>query len=337
MRRGRLKSIREIEIDHNCPDPKVTSPEQVLVRIRYSAVNSDDYNVFAGALPSPYDDRTLLHEISGEIVDLGEAAKRLGFSVGDHVSTNVSFGCGVCPMCRQGKVNLCLDKHGVGGSSDLILLDGTSLVHLPDSVSLQEGALYWLAACCIRGMERVNIRPNQSVLIIGGGSTGQTLLQIIKKRMPKVVVVSELIEYKRDLARRLGADEVIDPNVDNLEERALELTNGLGFDVVIDAAGALNALENVTSLIARGGTLMLFSYYKVSDFLRLNLMETYWKELTVFSSYGADLSLHTGVDTRILEYLDLQSLIGEVVPFEKMQEAFEKYGTHEPLRVLIEY
>lgn len=337
MRRGRLTSIRNIEIDHHCPEPVITSPEQVLLKIRYSAVNSDDYNVYAGALPSPYDDRTLLHEMSGEIVDLGEQARRLGFAVGDHVSSNVSFGCGVCPMCRQGKMNLCLDKHGLGASSDYVLLDGTSLVHLPDSVSLKEGALYWLATCCVRGVDRVNIQPNQSVLIIGGGSTGQMLLQIIKKHMPKVVVVSELIEYKRDLARTLGADEVIDPNVDNLEERALELTHGLGFDVVIDAAGALNALENVTSLIARGGTLMLYSYYKVSDYLRLNLMETYWKELTVFSSYGADLASYTGVDTRTLEYLDLNSLIGEIVPFENMQEAFEKYGTHEYLRLLIEY
>lgn len=337
MRRARLTSIRKIEIDRKCPEPVITSPEQVLLKIRYSAVNSDDFNVFSGALPTPYDDRTLLHETAGEIVDLGEDAKRLGFAVGDHVTTNVSFGCGVCPMCRQGKVNLCLDKHGVGASSDLLLLDGTSLVHLPKDISLKEGALYWLATCCIRGVERAGIQPNQSVLIIGGGSTGQMLLQIIKKRMPRVVVVSELIESKRELALRLGADEVIDPNVENLEERALDLTGGLGFDVVIDAAGALNALENVTSLIARGGTLMLYSYYKVSDYLRLNLMETYWKELTVVSSYGADLAHYTGSDVRTLEYLDLRSLIGEIVPFEKMQDAFEQYGTHEKLRILIEY
>ena len=337
MRRGRLASIGNIEIDPHCPDPVITSPEQVLLKVRYSAVNADDYHVFAGSLPSPYDERTLLHETSGEIVALGEEARRLGFAVGDQVSSNVSFGCGVCPMCRQGKMNLCLDKHGLGASSDYLLLDGSSLVHLPPTISMKEGALYWLATCCLRGVERSGIKPNQSVLIIGGGATGLMLLQLVKKRMPKTVVVSELIDYKRDLALRLGADKVVDPNVDNIEEIALDLTQGLGFDVVIDAAGALNALENVTSLIARGGTLMLYSYYRVNDFLRLNLMETYWMELTVLSSYGANVDSYTDASVRTLEYLDLSSLISEIVPFERMQEAFEKYGTHEYLRLLIEY
>ena len=337
MRRGRLTSIGTITIDHDCPTPAITAADQILVKVKYSAVNADDYNVFSGTFPSPYDDQTLLHEMSGEIVELGEEAKHLGFSVGDRCSSNVSFGCGVCPMCRQGRPNLCLDKHGLGASSDYRIFSANSLVRLPDNISLEEGSLYWLVTCCIQGLERANLRPNQSVLILGGGSTGLMLLQIIKRHMPKIVVVSEPIAYKRELAMTLGASSVINPTVDNIEELTLELTRGLGFDLVIDAAGAISALENVTSFVARGGTLMLFSYYHINDCLRLNLMETYWKELTVCSSYGANLSPFTATDANALQYLDLKSIIGDVIPFERMQEAFERYGTHENLRLLIEY
>ena len=337
MRRARLTAIRKIEIDNFCKEPEITSPNQMIVKVRYAGVNADDYNVFSGSFASPYDDQTLLHEMSGEIVELGEEAKKEGFAIGDRVSSNVCFGCGVCPMCRKGKSNLCLDKHGVGVSSDYLLLDTKSAVKLPDNISLKEGCLYWLVATCTRCVEKLNIQPDESILILGGGSAGLILLQLLKKRSPSVLAISEPVDSKRKLAIKLGADYVINPNVEHLEEASLELTNGLGFDVVIDAAGALAALENITELIARGGRLMLFSYYHVEEALRLNLMEMYWKEINILSSYGAMDAQYTYSGTRIIEYLDIESIIGEVIPFEKIQEALEIFGTREKLRLILKY
>ena len=175
------------------------------------------------------------------------------------------------------------------------------------------------------------------VLVVGGGSAGLMLLQLVKKRMPSVLAISEPIAYKRNLALKLGADYVINPASENVEEASLDLTNGLGFDVVIDASGAVAALENVTELIARGGKLMLFSYYHIDEALRLNLMETYWKELTVLSSYGAVESYYTTAASKVIQYLDIESLISEVIPFEEMQTALELFGTREKLRLIIEY
>ncbi len=337
MRRARVTSIGKIEIDNACPEPIITSPEQILVKVRYAGINADDYNVFSGTFASPYDDRTLLHEMSGEVVALGPEAAKHRFAIGDRVSSNICFGCGVCPMCRKGKPNLCLDKRGVGASSDYIIADAKSLVRLPDSISLKEGSLYWLATSCIRCVERIQIEPDSSVLILGGGSAGLTLLQLVKKRMPSVLAVSEPIAYKRNLALKLGADYVINPLSENVEEASLDLTSGLGFDVVIDASGALAALENVTELIARGGKLMLFSYYHIDEALRLNLMETYWKELTILSSYGAVESYYTTAASKAIQYLDIKSLISEVIPFEEMQTALEMFGTREKLRLIVKY
>ena len=99
MKSANLVQIGKIVIDEHCPEPKLTAPEQTLVRVRYAAINADDYSAFAGYLGRFYNSQRLLHEFSGEIVALGPQAAAQGFAVGDHVSCNILRGCGVCPAC----------------------------------------------------------------------------------------------------------------------------------------------------------------------------------------------------------------------------------------------
>lgn len=101
MKSANLVQIGKIVIDEHCPEPNLTSPEQTLVRVRYAAINADDYSAFARYLGRVYNSQRLLHEFSGEIVALGPQAAAQGFAVGDHVSCNILRGCGVCPACRR--------------------------------------------------------------------------------------------------------------------------------------------------------------------------------------------------------------------------------------------
>ena len=92
MKSANLVQIGKIVIDEHCPEPKLTSPEQTLVRVRYAAINADDYSAFAGYLGRVYNSQRLLHEFSGEIVALGPQAAAQGFAVGDHVGWSVTVG-----------------------------------------------------------------------------------------------------------------------------------------------------------------------------------------------------------------------------------------------------
>lgn len=131
MKSANLVQIGKIVIDEHCPEPKLTSPEQTLVRVRYAAINADDYSAFAGYLGRFYNSQRLLHEFSGEIVALGPQAAAQGFAVGDHVSCNILHGCGVCPACRRGRTNLCSERSAAGGaSSEYIVVNAENLVHL---------------------------------------------------------------------------------------------------------------------------------------------------------------------------------------------------------------
>ena len=153
--------------------------------------------------------------------------------------------------------------------------------------------------------------------------------------MPSILAVSEPVAAKRALARSLGADLVIDPVTERIEELILTHSDGQGFDAVIDAAGELTAIENAVGLLARGGTLMLFSNYKANDLLKLSLMELYWKEVTILTSFGADTSNYTADSANILRHLNIACLIDHILPLDEFQHAMQLYGRRQCLRILL--
>ena len=252
------------------------------------------------------------------------------------MSCNILRGCGVCPACRRGRTNLCSERSAAGGaSSEYIVVNAENLVHLPDEIPLEQGALYWLVSTCTACVERIAIQPGSRVLVLGGGAAGLMLLQLLKKKMPSILAVSEPVAAKRALARSLGADLVIDPATERIEELILMYSDGQGFDAVIDAAGELSAIENAVGLLARGGTLMLFSNYKVNDALRLSLMELYWKQITILTSFGIDTSNYTADSANILRHLNIACLIDQILPLDEFQHAMQLYGSRQCLRILL--
>lgn len=335
MRSGRLRKTGSIQVGDDFPEPQITQPDEVKIRVRYAAVGADDYKSFRGELGRIYNDEALFQGMSGEVVEIGAVAKNLGLQVGDRVSRNMLRGCGICPMCRKGRENLCTDGVYYGASSEYLLCHANSIVRLPEEVSMEEGALYWLTATCIRCIERLHIEAGSSVLILGGGTAGQILLQLVMKCLPSVVMLSDPIASKRLLAKRMGASIVIDPSSEDFTGRALEVTGGIGFDIAIDASGVKGALENALESLARGGKLMLFSNYGLGEYFHIDLMDLYWKEYTICTSFGADNASYTSLSGSILNRLTLFPLIDQILPLEEMQKALEMYGTRQYMQLLL--
>jgi len=335
LRKGRMIKAGEIVIDEHYPRVQRHNPDDVIVRVCYCAINADDYSAYIGKVGKLYSDDGLFHEMSGRIAEVGPVAESLGFRVGDRVSRNPLSGCGSCVACKKGKPQFCVVDYTPGCSAEYIVCRANSLIRIPDDISMEEGALYWLCAVCVRCVERLQVQPGDSVLILGGGASGLLLLQLLKKRMASQIVVSDPIASKREVALQLGADVVINPDTECIEERALELTRGDGFDVIIDASGAFYALENILDILARGGKLMLFSNYSIDEVLHLNLMDMYWKENTIYTIFGATVSSYTADVATILHHLNLKILIDQILPLEDMEKALQMYGTRQHLRLLV--
>ena len=203
----------------NFLEPRITSEDEVKIRVHYCAINSDDYSMYTGKLKSRYADYGLLNEFSGVITQVGSASESAGFAVGDPVSGTMFSPCGMCPMCRSNRQDLCVELNGNACLNEFIVINNRKVVRLPQQLPLRQGALFWLAACCMRCVERMQVQTGQTVLIHGAGSNGLMLLQLIRKRLPRLVVVSDPLPDKRELARQMGADVVLDPYQDQLKEQ----------------------------------------------------------------------------------------------------------------------
>jgi len=331
-----VKMYRPGKIDLiDIQEPNILKPQDVKIRVRYCAINVDDYNMYRNLQSNIYTDFGLLHEFCGEIVAMGSEGPSLGLKIGDRVSATPILPCGSCPSCRSGQFNLCLELNCNGCLAEYIIVKNRNITKLPKQIPLKHTVLNWLATNCANCIDRLQLRTGQSVMIYGGGSSGLMLTQMIKKRMPSLLIVSEPIASKRQLAKQMGADHTIDPHSENIFEQVLSLTNGLGVDVIIDACGKKEVLENTLSFLCRGGTLMLFSSYGPDDYLNLNLSELYWKECTIKSQFGTGIAPYNNLSVRTLSYLNLEPLIGKEFSLEQTQEAFEAYGSERYTRILI--
>ena len=134
----------------NFLEPRITSEDEVKIRVHYCAINSDDYSMYMGKLKSRYASYGLLNEFSGVITQVGSASESAGFSVGDPVSGTMFSPCGMCPMCRSNRQDLCVELNGDACLNEFIVINNRKVVRLPQQLPLRQGALFWLAACCMR-------------------------------------------------------------------------------------------------------------------------------------------------------------------------------------------
>lgn len=320
----------------NISEPVIKSDSDVKIAVRFGAIQTDDFNIYSGKMGQTYSDFGLFHEVTGEVVEVGSRAKYMGFSVGDRVATSPFNPCGACPACRSGRLNLCSETVSDGMMAEYVVVSYRRLYKIPGEISLKDGCLTWLSLNCARCIERLEMLPGQSVLILGAGSAGQMILQMAKHRMPSLLVISDPMANKRALAKKNGADVVIDPISENLYTDSLKLTNGAGYDYIIDAAGDITELQNSIDLLSRGGKCMIFASYGVSSHLNLYLPDMYWKECQIMTQYGTAFSPYSQQDTKILTRLSLDSMIDKVYPLEDVEKAFEDYATKKYLRILVE-
>lgn len=299
------------------PEPRVVNRFDVKIRVCYVSICADDLETYVNGERSDF----VGHEFSGVITELGPGAEESGYEVGERVTGYVWRFCGRCPYCRRGQENLCLNMSAQRAMQEYIVLDSNQICKIPESVPIQLAAVSEVVASCIHAVERAQIHVGDSVLLLGGGGAGMIMLQLIRMCGAASVTVSEPIASKRQLCQKLGADYTIDPYAENLVARGMEITDGLGYQCVLDASKNETALPDGMSLLARGGTFLLFSLHERKSNITIDLPTLYSKEITLLTSYMAPYLLDRAME--ILPKLDLEVLHSPPFPLEQAQEAYE--------------
>ena len=272
--------------------PKINENE-ILLTMKKAAICGTDTRILEGKKTKDVRYPSVIgHEMCGTIAEVGE--KVHGYGVGDKVSIANVIPCGSCSSCLSGRENACMNRTAIGyqydgGFQEYIripasCIEAGNVVKLPENVSFTAGALIEPLACCIRGLVNAGTKFNDTVLIVGAGPIGLMHLQLAKIAGASKVIVSEPNEFRRDKAKILGADVIVDPTTEKLDEIIMKETNGLGVDVIMVAIGVPAIVNSTLKLCKKGGTVCLFAGFSGTGECSIEANIIHYNEINVCGS-----------------------------------------------------
>lgn len=321
------------------PEPACT-PEGIKVEIVYGGICGTDIHVYYDQFKN-YPPVILGHELSGFVVQTGEKIKR--FKPGDRVvilgSTMVT--CGVCEYCKTGNYIFCPVRRGMGhgvngGFTKYVVIREDMVYRLPDSVSFEEGALCEPFASVVQGIEELTIfNVGDTVLLSGPGPIGLLCLALIVKHGCKVIVAGTEEDGKRlDVARKMGADIIVNVTKENLGDIIYKETRGIGVDIVVECAGAAPSISNCLKQLKKMGKYIQMGI--VGKEINIDFDTILYKQIQLYGSVGHSLKTWDRV-IRILEQrkIDLTPIITHKLPLSRWKEGFELCESKKGIKVLL--
>jgi len=244
------------------PDPMIENPNDAIVRISSSTICGTDLHILKGDVPEVTPGTVLGHEAVGIVVATGAAVTTL--AEGDRVLVSCISSCGRCRFCKEARYGLCTGGGGwiLGHTTDGVQAElaripfaDTSLYPVPEQLS-DEQVLFLadiLPTAYEVGVLNGNVTPGDTVAIVGAGPIGLAAILAAKLYTPGRIVALDLEPARLTQATRFGADTTIDNGHEDAIARMLELTDGLGADVAIEAVGVPATFELCTELVRPGG------------------------------------------------------------------------------------
>jgi len=302
---------------------------EVLIKVKRCGICMSDYHIYKGQFPrkKPV---VLGHELSGVIVEIGKGV--IGFKKGDRVTVNPILSCGYCEYCAQGDNNLCDEARTVGGAGIEIMNGGfeeytavpeVNLGKLARDVTFEEGALTEPLGCVIRGIQQSRLSMGEKVLIVGAGPMGLLLLQVVKQYGASYIIVSEIVEERRKIAKRLGADIVLNPKDCNVAQEVKRMTNG-GVELAIEAVGRKKAAQDAYNSLRKGGRLLIFGVPPEDEKIEFKLFPIYFYEYEIIGSYAiTNDSFRKALRMINTHKVDVNSIITHILALKDLPKALK--------------
>ena len=324
MRGGYIEDIRVAYFRDDLPEPQLEKPTDVKIQIRACGICGSEVHAYLGEHPFRIPPLVSGHEVAGDVVAVGEAVT--GVKVGDRVVVEPHYGCGECWYCKHGLYNVCTSKKvlGAGGWSgglgEFIVTPEQTVVPLADNLSYEEGALIETIANGMYAVRNTEITPETNIVVIGTGPIGIGDYLCAKLYNPNKIIMVDISDFNLERVRALGAEYTINSRKENLYDRVMELTNGVGADVTILAYGDEPTLQMAAEITRRAGTVV--QHALMVDGLKFPYRVHQQHELD-FKAYNMyrreDFEL---VIKAISEgKMDLSQLVTQRYPIEEFKEA----------------
>lgn len=292
-------------------------PGQALVAVQAAGICGTDVHATQGLFPwTP--PLVMGHEYTGVVQDVGRGvSKRL---IGRAVACEPSYGCGACPECTEERVSQCPRCTRVGGFAERVALPVANLHPLPRGLDPVTAAMTEPAACCLAGLEQFRMPKGATVLVIGGGIMGLLTMVLAKRRGARRLILSDPIEERRAMAKRVGASVLVDPTREPLRERVLALTGVRGADVVCEAVGKPELVAEALGLVRPTGVLQLVGVNPKGSQLPLDLFDVHYREITIHGAFGRGRAFRRAL--ALMPKLGVRPLVTARFPLAKIEDAF---------------
>ena len=315
------------------PVPRLKDPQDAIIKVTLTTICSSDIHIKNGAVPRAVPGTILGHEFVGIVEQTGKAVKR--FKQGDRVAVNVETFCGECYFCRRGYVNNCTHEHGGwalgcridGGQAEYVRVPfaDNGLTKIPDEVT-DEATLFTgdILSTGYWGASLAEIKPADTVAVIGAGPTGLCTLMCARLYGPGVVIAIDTSDERLELAKEQGlADVIINPLKQDVEQEVKKLTLGRGADAVLEVAGGRDTFRMAWKIARPNAVVCVVALYEEPQILPLPDM--YGKNL-VFKTGGVDASCCEEI-MKLLKAgkLDTSCLITHRTKLEHIMEAYDVF------------
>lgn len=282
------------------------------------------------------------HEAVGVVASVGEGL--INIREGDRVFAHHHVPCHECYYCLHGNQTACRKFRGSnihpGGFSEFFRVPQWNvskggILSLPSFLGFEEASLIEPLGCCIRALDRCNVKEGDAVLVVGAGPVG-ILHSILLLSRGANVMISDISEPRLQFAERLQVECVIDAGKQDVTREVRERTAGRGADLVIVASGSLAAVLQALKSVRMGGRLCFFGVPAKGSVLDYDLSDIYNSEVSLVSSYGAtDTETATALSLIAAESGKFGSVITHTFPISEFAKAVETTTSGVGMKVVI--
>jgi L-iditol 2-dehydrogenase len=329
-----LEGKKKIELkDIEKPTPGLND---VIVRIKATSICGTDLHLYQGLLPAKVP-MVLGHEASGEITEVGANVKSA--KVGEKVYIDPILTCGECRLCTIGRYNVCENRRVIGHDiaegtfCEYVRVPETNVFAIPKTISFEEAALIETTSVAVHSVKRARIDLGDNVAILGAGPIGLLAIQAARIAGAGATIVTEIQPNRIKLADQLGADEVIDASQGDVEKKIMELTNGVGPDVVMEVIGRPDTVEQAIRLVRKGGRVVVVGLTTIPAKLEILLLTR--RELEIIGSNAYMMKVERVGEMVGSGKINVKPLITHHMPLEKLPEALALLERNEGIKMML--
>lgn len=310
----------------NVPEP-VCGDNDVKIKIKQTAVCGTDLHIYKWddwsqkTIPVPM---VIGHEFVGEIVEVGKNVK--GFKIGQRVSGEGHITCGYCRNCRAGKRHLCINTKGIGVNlpgafAEYLVLPQENVFPVPDNISDDEASIFDPLGNAVHTVLSFDL-VGEDVLITGAGPIGIMAALIAKHVGARYVALTDLNDYRLELARNCGVERVVDIRKEKIDDVIKNLKMTEGFDIGYEMSGSPNALNDIINYVRMGGKIGLLGI--LPDNTQIPWGKLIFKAFLIKCIYGREIfETWYKMTAMIQSGLDIKKVITHKFPVEEYKKAFE--------------